>query len=246
MNDSEYKKMSRFEEFYWWHRGKVHLLNSLMSVYFKEKKGKIRILEVGCGTGENLNVLKDWGDVSGFDISQEAVNICKGRGFGNVYLEDIGKMNATAHAEQYDLIVALDVLEHIQDDVFAMKQVQSMLKPGGLFFVNVPAHKFLWSEHDEALQHKRRYNSVELKQKLTDVPFKVIKFSYFISTLFLPIALFRMYNSFFGRNAYPSTSYVILPSWLNTFLTNILRVEANFLKIHNLRVGTTLIAVAQK
>src|SRR3989344_4089949 len=155
MNQPEYSKMADFERTYWWHKGKLFLIKNLIEKYFPNDKLSLEILEIGCGAGQITKFFTNYGKVIGLDISEEAVEFCRQKGLKDVFQADILTLDVGKYLGKFDLILALDVLEHIQEDVEVMKKVNTMLKDGGLFFVNVPAHKFLWSEHDEALHHKR-------------------------------------------------------------------------------------------
>ena len=247
MNIKEYEKMASFERKYWWHQGRLHLMDELINAY-APKKDMYTILEVGCGTGENMSHLKKYGKVTGIDFSKEAIGFCKQRGVENVYLEDINNIQNEKLLKmkgRFDIIFALDVLEHIQDDVGAMSKIREYLGPDGVFITAVPAHKFLWSEHDESLHHKRRYHSLELKRKLADAGFIVVKKSYFIFTFFPIIVLYRFWGNIFGKSAYPKTSYVILPDFINYLFYRLLKFEATLIKYFDLPVGVTIVAVAK-
>jgi len=217
-----------------------------MQIYSEGMKRPLEILEIGCGTGEITQSLTEFGNVKGIDVSEEAISFCKKRNIANVVLGDVNNLDISGDKEKYDFILALDVLEHIQDDLETMRRARYMLKEGGYFIVNVPAHKFLWSEHDEALHHKRRYHSVEIKQKLKDSGFDIIKYSYFVSTAFFPIFLIRSLTTLFKRNAYPKTSYIVLPEFLNNFAIKVMSAEAKLLTKMKLPIGTTLTVVARK
>ncbi|MEK7595204.1 MAG: class I SAM-dependent methyltransferase [Patescibacteria group bacterium] len=245
MENVEYKKIADFEKSYWWHLGKIHLLNSLLNTYLRPSE-KPLIMEIGCGTGEVLKALAKRGEVIGLDISTQALSFSKKLGMKNLILGDFNELDLTPYKNKLDAVVALDVLEHIQADLKAIKRVHEILKKDGLFFVNVPAHKFLWSEHDEALHHKRRYRMNEITKKLEDGGFKVIKRTYFVSFAFPAIAFFRVWSNFFGRNIYPKTSYVLLPAFLNSLMLKMLKFEA-FIVTHGfLPMGTTVAIVAQR
>ncbi|MFC1722488.1 class I SAM-dependent methyltransferase [Patescibacteria group bacterium] len=245
MEQVEYKKMRDHEEHYWWHKGKLHLVNSLYEKYFGGKQN-LKILEIGCGTGEVMNLLKNWGDVYGVDYSKQALEFCRERGFTNVILGDFNTLDLSEHKDSYDLVLSLDVLEHIRDDVETMKRVFEILKPGGMFFVSVPAYKFLWSNHDEALHHTRRYHSLEINQKIKDSGFEVVKSTHFVTALFFPIAFVRLMSNFVRKTAYPKTSYFPLPTKVNDLFSGFLRFEAFLIKHFSLPVGTTLVVVAKK
>ncbi|OGC47200.1 hypothetical protein A2886_00960 [candidate division WWE3 bacterium RIFCSPHIGHO2_01_FULL_42_13] len=246
MNYKEYENMEKFEKSYWWHRGRLYLLEKLINSHFQKKRGDAQLLEVGSGTGETVKFLSNFGKVTGIDVSERAVEFCRSKGLENIILGDINELDLSEHKNTYDAVFALDTMEHIQDDVGAMKRINEMLKEEGLLFLTVPAHKFLWSEHDEALHHKRRYHSLELLQKLRDAGFEPIKKSYFVFTAFFPILFFRTWNTVFGRSAYPKTSYVMLPKILNDFATNVLKLEAKIIQKINFPIGTTIVAVAKK
>ncbi|OGC50268.1 hypothetical protein A2716_03605 [candidate division WWE3 bacterium RIFCSPHIGHO2_01_FULL_40_23] len=242
----EYHKLSKLEETYWWHRGKLFLVDSLVKHLFPQKRG-LEIMEIGCGTGHITKHLSKFGKVTGIEISKEAASHCIEKGIRNVLNKDVNEMRIPKSFEKrFDLILALDVLEHIQDDTKTMRRTYKMLKPGGFFLVNVPAHKFLWSEHDEALHHKRRYSTTEILKKLTDNDFEIIKKSFFVSTFFPAILAFRTFTNIFTKSTYPKTSYILLPKPVNDLMTKILELETKVLNFTNLPIGTTITVIARK
>lgn len=245
MNYAEYEKMENFEKKYWWHLGRLYLIQTLLKKHLNLHSSN-KLFEIGSGTGATLNMLAKFGDVSGIDISQEAVKFSEEKGFKNIICGDINEDNMSSYYNTYDAVLALDVLEHIQDDTKTMNIANELLKPNGLFIITVPAHKYLWSEHDEALHHKRRYHRKELVGKLKDNGFEIVKHSYFVMTLFFPILLFRTLNTILGRHIYPKTSYVLLPEFLNNLGTNLLKFETKILSVSKLPIGTSLVIVARK
>ncbi len=127
-----------------------------------------------------------------------------------------------------------------------MQRIIKLLKPGGIFLVAVPAYKFLWSSHDEALEHKRRYTSFEIITKLKDTGFGILKSSHFVFWSFFPIALVKFLSNFIGKNAYPKSSYIELPDSLNNFMIKVLKFETRMIDKLYLPLGTTIIVVAKK
>ncbi len=247
MNINEYKIMADLEKEYWWHKGKVHLIEAMIKKYFgSNRENPIEIMEIGCGTGGVTSILLNYGNVTAIDISEEAVTLNKESGVKNAFCGDVNDMDLSPYEKKFDLILALDVLEHIQDDIEAMRRVHYMLKDNGMFFINVPAHKFLWSEHDEALHHKRRYHSFEMISKLKDTSFTILKKSYFVTFTSPIIILYRIWGNLFGKSAYPKTSYVMLPEIINNFFINILKLEVKMVEKFNLPFGVTLTVVARK
>jgi 2-polyprenyl-3-methyl-5-hydroxy-6-metoxy-1,4-benzoquinol methylase len=246
MKSAEISKMAEMEDNYWWHIGKKGLVSSLIKKHFPDRTKSLSILEIGCGTGGLTTILSNFGQVTAFDISPDAVDFCKNRGISNVQIVDISTLSVEKYKGSFDLILMLDVLEHIQDDVLVMQKVKDMLTEEGLFFINVPAHKFLWSEHDEALEHKRRYHRLELLRKLKDSGFFLISYSYFVCLVSPIIVLYRFWGNIFGKSAYPRTSYVVLPNWLNNFFVKLLEIETKLLLRTSLPFGVTLNVVAKK
>lgn len=247
MNKNEYEKMAKFEKEYWWHRGRLDLLDELVKTYTKGKK--LKILEIGCGTGEVTEYLKKYGEVTGLDFSDDAIKFCKDRKLKNIYKRDIVTTDIKKFKEKFgsfDLIITLDVMEHIREDVLVFSKIREILTKNGIYIATVPAYKFLWSEHDESLHHVRRYHSLELIKKLERTKFKVIKKSYFVSTMFPIIAFFRLWNSLFTRNENPQTSYMELPKFFNDAIYKILKMEVKAMHKINLPAGTTIVTVASK
>ena len=244
MEQVEYEKMGEFERHYWWHRGKLNLIETMFNKYLGGSD--LKSIEMGCGTGEVMDLAQKWGGITGVEISESAIEYCRGRGFNNLVLGDITRLSNDVLGTGYDLALSMDVLEHVQDDVVAMRKIHEILKPGGYFFVSVPAYKFLWSNHDEALHHKRRYHSLEIKEKLKDSGFEVLQSTHFVALLFFPIAFVRLMSNFVRRSAYPKSSYVKVPNFLNNLFILILKFEAHLTRFMNLPLGTTLFVVARK
>ncbi len=247
MTNQEIEKMAKFEESYWWHKGKVFLIRELLS-QLKSKSGynPKNCLEVGCGTGHVIDNLSKDMDVYGLDFSEKAIGYCKDRGLKKVRVFDITGDTPVPFDKKFDLILALDVLEHVDDDSKALTLLRNNLAKGGKIIISVPAHKFLWSSHDEALNHKRRYHANELKGKLKDAQLKIELFSYYVVSPFFPILFYRTLMNIFGTGTYPRTSYVMLPSFINEFFFRLLAVEAKLLKWIRHPLGVSLVAVVSK
>lgn len=206
---------------------------------------RLRIADVGCGTGGNFTLLDEWGDVAGIDMSPEALRFCLQRGRANV-------LRATADRLPFadgslDLATALDVLEHLQDDRAALAEFRRVLKPGGHLVLTVPAYRFIWSEHDEALHHRRRYVLSELRAKVAASGLEVRRISYAISAI-LPVAVvFRILQGLRpSRQDRPKTGYVGLPGPANRLLAGYLQLEAWWLARASLPAGLSIVCVARR
>lgn len=227
---------------YWWRQGRDFTANLVLKRLLKPSP-KNKILDVGCGLGETSKKLALFGQVMGIDSSPEAVKLARKNGLKKAKVMDLTKLAFLR--DSFDIVTAFDVLEHIEDDRNAIQEIFRVLKNKGIFLLTVPAYNWLWSEHDEALGHKRRYTKNQVEKKLKKAGFKVLKSSYIITLFLLPIALFRFFQTVFKKQS-PKTSYVILPSFLNFVLAQILKLEGIVLNFINLPLGVSLICVAQK
>jgi SAM-dependent methyltransferase len=203
--------------------------------------GNLTILDVGCGTGINFDWLKQWGKVTGLDTSSDALQYCRDK---QVY-DELVQTDGThlPFRGQFDLITAFDVLEHIPDDIGALQSWSTALKPNGYVFITVPAYQWLFSAHDKALHHQRRYSAKELKLKFEQTGFKIKFISPFFFFTFPMVMLVRL----FTKNAQPKTSYVKTSSATSKFLINLSNSEANFLaRGDKLPWGSSILVLAQK
>ncbi|MDD5342447.1 MAG: methyltransferase domain-containing protein [Patescibacteria group bacterium] len=243
MRLDEYQRMYELESSYWWHQGRRRIIELLLKKHIPKSSKPVQILDLGCGTGINFEILQKFGIVKGIDSSPAALEFCKKRGFANVELADVEKLELPDNT--YDLVTAFDLLEHLGNDEAVLRRIYRILKPGGLVFILAPAYQFLWSGHDEALHHKRRYLLSEMHRKLSRAGFQMKKRSYCITFLSLPMVLYRLVTSF-GANRRPATSYVILPKWLNSFFISLLHLEAYLLKKFNFPFGISILCLAKK
>jgi len=174
---SHAEDLERFEESDFWSKVKVKLILKLV-------EGR-KVLDVGCGSGLLSKTLLTKGyRVTVIDNDSKAIEIAKKKGI-NGFVADI---NTWQTQEKFDCIILGDVLEHIEDDKSALKKVHEMLEPNGCILVNVPAYQTLFSVHDAALGHKRRYSNVELESKLQKSGFTIEKLRHW-NLLALPITV---------------------------------------------------------
>ena len=232
----------RLEAEYWWFVGRRVIVDRLLK-HFVRRSGVA--VDVGCGSGRNLQVLARHCDrVLGVDRAPAAVALAAAR--------DLTVLRGDAHrlplaAASADLLTAFDVLEHMDDDIQVLAEFHRVLRPGGHLVLAVPAYRFLWSEHDEALQHRRRYIASELHIKLTNSGFEVLKRSYAVFFAFLPIVLYRLFRGLFPKSPLaPKASHVMLPGPLNRFFAELLSLEGRLMRIMNFPLGTSIVMVARK
>jgi len=244
MEENEYEKLYQFENYYWWHVGRSEIIYKLLTTYLPPTSS-FDILDVGCGTGINLSILAKFGRVIGIDSSKAALKFAGKRGFKNLRQGRAEKLPFSNNS--FDLVCGLDLIEHIRDDLKALKEFHRVLKNMGFLLITAPAYQFIWSEHDEALHHFRRYTLSELHRKLNLAGFRVLKRSYVITFTFPLILAYRFFKSLLPKSSLtPQSSYVILPKFLNNLLIFTLKIEAKLLKYINLPFGTSVICLAQK
>jgi SAM-dependent methyltransferase len=248
MNPEEYEKMYNQENTYWWFQGRKKILFKMIRHYGLLKGGKARVLDIGCGTGLILQGISSQACAIGLDFSKKALSFCGRRKISNLLLGDVAKL--PIKDASVDLILALDLLEHIEDDEGLMSEISRTLKPEGYILATVPAHQYLWSGHDEALHHFRRYSKEGFLNLIARNGFQPIKYSYVITFTFLPILLFRMiqktYRRFLPSSDKPRTHIIILPKYINSLLIDILDWEGSLLKHMNFPIGISLLCIARK
>jgi len=242
MKKTEYSRMAHHERTYWWHLGRLKIINTYIANHASGKKN-MKILNVGCGTGGTLNMLEKFGTVENVDVSDEAIAFMKKSGYKVKKVEGI---KLPYKDNTFDLVGAFDVLEHIEHDEDALKEWLRVLKPGGFVVMTIPAHQWLWSDHDVSLHHFRRYTTKEVKNKAKNAGLHPKRVSYAIAFSVPLIIGFRVMNKLLNRKVDSETSYVPVPKFVNSFFTNLLSVEAASHKVIKLPIGTSVIASLEK
>jgi ubiquinone/menaquinone biosynthesis C-methylase UbiE len=190
MSDDLLSKFNKVESFHWWWEGRRELVKDFMNNLSK-KNGKL--LDVGCGTGETMVYVKrnfkDW-EVNGVDVSREAVNFAKKRGFTEVFLGKADRLPFKSN--QFDAILLLDVIEHLDNSVSSILEMKRVLKPGGKILITCPALKIIWSKHDEGQGHVMRYERKEMRGLAEKTEMVLEKVKYFNFVLSLPIIVIRL------------------------------------------------------
>lgn len=240
MLDSSFEIMRKREAKHWWFRGRTYLLILLLKNYFKNQIN-LKILDVGCGTGLNSQAMADFGEVFSLDASSEALSYCRQKGLSNLYH---GRLeNLPFNDNCFDLVVALDVLEHIENDRAAVEEINRVLKKGGILISFVPAFKILWSEQDVILKHFRRYTRQSILNLLGN-DWQCLKISYFNFLLFPFIFLARFLKNIFGL--YSQKDELEQLTIFNKLFYFIFSRELFLLKYMNLPYGVSLLGVFRK
>ncbi len=241
MKDVYHDTIYQLEKSHWWYRVRREMVHTLIQTYFLNK-APLRILDMGCGTGALLSELSPYGDAHGIDVSPRAVAFCRERGVEQVR---VGSVTNIAYPDAtFDLVVALDVIEHVSDDKKAIEEIKRVLKPGGIAILFVPAFMFLWGSTDVFSEHYRRYTRQELRAKLTAANFLPIRFSYFNTFLFPPIALWRLLNRIIPLHSNSETE--LNNPLVNSLLYAVFRSELSVLRFVNFPFGVSVLAVVRK
>jgi SAM-dependent methyltransferase len=243
MLKEEYLRNYRFEERYWWFVGRRHIISRLLR-HNCSRIPDLRIVDLGCGTGLLTAQLNEFGKVFAMDAAKEAIDFSCTRGLANLVQGDSTDLPFADGV--FDLACSFDMLEHVENDDLAIREIFRVLRPGGKCLVTVPAFKFLWSGQDVVALHKRRYSYGVLLRKIKAAGFRVRMISYFNFFLFPMIALVISLKKILSRNHLQQSNLSELPAWLNLALIGIFSLEGPILKYAKLPFGVSLICLAEK
>jgi SAM-dependent methyltransferase len=236
MTPEELDAMITTDDRHWWYRGRRRVLRATIDSL--ELASPCRILDAGCGSGRTLDELADYGDACGVDVSQAAVDATRSRG----HQAHLGSVTDLPFADAtFDLVTCLDVIEHTPDDRRTLAELRRVTRPGGALLLTVPAHPMLWSAHDEANLHYRRYTRGSLHDAAVDTDWEIAENTYFNAALLAPAAVVRLAR----RHAPKGRSELSLtPPGLDRVLEWPSRAEAALLR-SGIRVpfGLSLLAV---
>ena len=243
MEIKEYEIMAKMEERHWWFVARRHIISSVLSKLPLPENAKV--LEIGCGSGGNLEMLAKFGEVYAIEPNDEARERAKQKGLAKA-IEKVEMPNVPFMDERFDLIVLLDALEHIDDDKKTLEILQSVLKETGIIFITVPAMQFLWSEHDVVCHHKRRYNREGLNRIIEEAGYRVKSSSYYNTILFPIIGCIRILKRFVNFGNAEGSDLSMPADFLNNLLERIFASEAKLLEKFSLPFGVSLMATATK
>ena len=241
MQDNEYERMAAAESESWWFRARRRILNQVIGQL--ELPPDPRIVDIGCGTGGNLPMLAQHGYVTGIEASAHAASLARNA-------TSLAVLTAEAHStglptEAFQLCTMFDVLEHLDDEGPALAEVHRVLQPGGSFLFTVPAFMMLWSGHDEALHHHRRYRRAPLRRLIESGGFEVDWLSYYNASLFPPVAAIRVARRLVGGGS-QSADVGTNGGWTSQLLEGIFAAERHVIGRVPLPFGVSLIGVAKR
>ena len=244
MRESFYEEYFRIEDRHWWFVGRRRIVLTVLDDSLDSGgAAQRRILDLGCGTGTMLSYLRQFGDAEGVDADERAVAFCRARGEDRVRrLESERLPFADASV---DLITALDVLEHIEDDRATLREIRRVLRPGGTLLATVPAYRWMWGAQDEISHHFRRYDIADLRRKIPEAGLDLRRITHFNSILFLPIALIRLARRLRpARGELRSDFELTQEGATNRLLGRAFSSEARWLRRRSLPFGVSILILA--
>lgn len=240
MSPDAYLQMAETEAEHWWFRGRRDVLSSVLRRLALPSHA--RVLEVGSGTGGNLDMLAEFGSVSGIEMDETARRLTA-KNTGERFDIRAGRCpdDLPFDLERFDLICFFDCLEHIADDVGSLARMREVLAPGGKVVVTVPAYQWLWSAHDVFLQHHRRYSQATLAACADEAGYRIERITYF-NTLLLPLAIaVRFIDRLLKHDR--SSGDATPAGVLNTLLYRIFSAERRWVSHGRSPCGVSLLAV---
>jgi len=241
MKESDLAAMHAVESNHWWFVGKRLLFERLLAV--RLRKPGLAILDVGCGTGGNAQTFSRYGRVTACDRSPAALRMARRGGLRDLVASDAAEL--PFRSESFDLVLALDVIEHVDDDRKMLAELRRVLRPGGAVAIHVPAWPFLWSNHDVALEHRRRYTRRSLARLIADCALRTERFGWSSAAIFPPAVALRMLRPLLPAKSTAADLYP-LPAPLNRLMVSVYRVEAALAERGKLPIGLSLAAVVRR
>jgi SAM-dependent methyltransferase len=239
-----YEHIRAVEADHWWYQGR----RAIVFGWAEDALAGLtapRVLDVGCGTGYNLGALRQRGNARavGLDFAPEALRFCRERGLDRLVCADGARL--PFRPGSFDVVMALDMIEHLRDDGAALAGFADVLAPGGHLVLFVPAFRFLWSWQDEVSHHFRRYTRRELQEKVVAAGFEIRKLSYANSLLFPVVWGGRLVLKLLGRQRGTSEND-LHPGWSNGVLGRVFGAEAGILRCIDFPIGVSLLCIARR
>ena len=244
MDRSLYETFARVARTHWWFEGRRAVVREVMRKHLARRRG-LRILDVGAGTFVNQPMLEEFGTVVGLESSAHAIDIAKQQlGAQRVRVLHGELPGGIPDGERFDVVTAIDVLEHLEQPVESLRAIHAALEPGGLLFVTVPAWGFLWSAHDDANHHYRRYTPRGLRDHLEAGGFTVKWWSGYNALLFPAVAAVRLGQRALGIEPKGGSDLDEVRPLANRVLKAVFSSERHVVPHVTLPFGVSLCAVA--
>jgi len=242
-----YEIESRVERDHWWFRGRRQILRRLIARLDPPLPPSARVLDIGCGTGANGPVLAESGRFAvGIDASPIPLGLDRERGAAGHAARVRGDAARLPFRDaSFDLVVALDVLEHLDDDRAGARELARVIAPGGAAIVFVPALEILWGIQDDVSHHRRRYGRRQLVDVIGAGGLDVVRATFFNTLLFAPILAARLAMRAIRPASLHSENQLSGP-WTNAVLARVFGAEARVVDRVSLPVGVSLACIARR
>ncbi len=244
MQQHTYAIMDEVEGSHWWFVGRRSILDSFLQGIvskLRTSNSALRILDVGCGTGANIEMLSAYGEAEGVDVSDDALEFCRRKGLK----VQKGLAEALPYADEtFDLTTALDVVEHLDDDIAGLKEMYRVTKGGGYSLIFVPAFMWLWGVQDDISNHRIRYTKSQIVDRLKTAGYEIERATYANWTFFAPILGGRTIMKITGIK--PESENNITVSTLNGVFGKLFGAERFWLRNFNFPFGVSIVVVAKK
>lgn len=244
MEELEYRLMQEFENHHWWFVGRRKIISEMISTLHLPEKAQI--LEIGCGSGGNFEMLSEFGEIYAVEVYEDAIKNARTKNIAKEIVMAELPEETLFNDKKFDLIVFLDALEHMEKDVESLQAVKDLLDDNGVLLITVPAFQFLWSGHDIACHHKRRYSRNTLKNTIQSAGYKFSYASYYNFFLFPLICAIRALQKISNKELQPKSDLKMPNIFFNWILKKIFGFERIFIKNLSLPFGLSLMATATK
>lgn len=241
MDRAVFDRMAELDQKHWWFTARRRILDQVIRRVARPPAGA-RILELGCGTGHNLDMLAAFGTVEASELDDHARELASKR-LGSVIQKAALPDLSAFPADSYDMIALLDVLEHVVDDKGSLAAILTRLKPNGALVLTVPANPWMWSAHDVAHHHHRRYRKADLARLAREAGYDIDLLSPFNTMLFPLIAGVRVLNKLRGHD---SADDALPGPTANRALDRLFGVEAGLIGRLPFPFGVSLVAVLRR
>jgi len=242
MERAVYGRIRELEQTHWWFCGRRRIIAGLLADLDLEPPPSAQVLEVGCGPGGNLEMLRPFGAVRALEPDGEARDHAAARS-GLEVAQGALPDNVIFAPRSFDLICAFDVIEHVNDDAASVKALAELIRPPGFLVATVPAYGWMWSLHDEAHHHKRRYGRKGFEALFEAAGLTVIRASHFNTLLFPLVLLVRIAKRLLGTAREDDR---MPPAWLNRILGKVFAAERGWVRGVGLPFGLSIVVIARK
>jgi len=243
MDTNYYKEYASLERQHWWFKVRGKIISKLISAGIEKGDKQLNILNIGAATGKTSELLSKFGKVTSLEYDQDCCDYAN-KHF-NLTIMNGSILDLPFKDEEFDLVCAFDVIEHVEDDLSGVHEMKRVCKRDGQIVLTVPAYQFLWSHHDIVNHHFRRYTLKGLKELVKKSDLIPVRATYFNTILFIPIAIFRLLSKMIPdklirKGAGSDATLLSYDGLISRILYRIFSLELSMLKLFNLPFGVSI------